>query len=103
MKRSEGSTGGAPSELVRWFLAVGCQNCVSQEVWLMVASDGVQRPVPPAGLLRCRAALEEQVRARGLRPVAAVEDMAREDVFESDEELDAFLAHVYAERHANLT
>jgi hypothetical protein len=29
--------------------------------------------------------------------------MAREDAFESDEELDAFLAHVYAERHANLT
>jgi hypothetical protein len=27
--------------------------------------------------------------------------MARDDIFETDEELDAFLAHVYAERHAN--
>ena len=45
---------------------------------------------------------EEQARRRGIRPVASVEDMACDDVFESDEELDAFLAHVYAERHANL-
>jgi hypothetical protein len=67
-------------------------------------SDGMeQRPVRPGGLARRRAALDEQVRSRGLRPVACVEEMAREDVFESDEELDAFLAHVYAERHANLT
>ncbi len=69
----------------------------------MVASDGVERPAQPAGLGRRRAALEEQVRSRGLRPVASVEDMAREDVFESGAELDEFLAHVYAERHANLT
>jgi len=59
--------------------------------------------MPPAALAQRRAALEEQVRLRRLRPVASVEDMAREDVFESDEELDEFLAHVYAERHANLT
>jgi hypothetical protein len=69
----------------------------------MVASDGMERPVWPAGLARRRAALEEQVRIRGLHPVVSAEDMAREDVFESDEELDAFLAHVHAERHANLT
>jgi hypothetical protein len=68
-----------------------------------VSSDGIERAAQPAGLARRRAALEEQVRSRGLRPVAAVEDMAREDVFESDEELDEFLAHVYAEWHANLT
>ena len=68
-----------------------------------MASDGLQRPVQPTGLARRRAALEEQVRSRGLRPVVSVENMAREDVFESDEELDEFLAHVYAERHANLT
>jgi hypothetical protein len=67
-----------------------------------VSSDGIERPARPAGLARPRAALDEQVRSRGLRPVASVEDMARDDVFESDEELDAFLAHVYAERQANL-
>jgi hypothetical protein len=49
-----------------------------------------------------RESLEEQVRRLGLRPVASVEDMARDDVFDSDAELDAFLAHVHAERHANL-
>jgi len=48
-------------------------------------------------------ALDEQVRRLGLRPVSSVDEMARDDVFDSDEELDAFLAHVYAERHANLT
>ncbi len=69
----------------------------------MVVSEGMERPTRPAGLARRRAALDEQVRSRGLRPVTSVEEMAREDVFESDEELDAFLAHVYAERHANLT
>ena len=50
-----------------------------------------------------RESLDEQVRRRGLRPVTSVEEMARHDVFESDEELDAFIAHVYAERHSNLT
>ncbi len=49
-----------------------------------------------------REKVEEQALRRGIRPVQSVEDMARDDVFESDEELDAFLAHVYAERHANL-
>jgi toxin FitB len=49
-----------------------------------------------------RESLEEQVRRLGLQPVASAEDMARDDIFDSDEELDAFLAHVHAERHANL-
>ena len=49
-----------------------------------------------------RESLDEQVRRRGIKPVTSVDDMARDDVFESDEELDAFLAHVYAERQANL-
>src|SRR5262249_11969668 len=63
---------------------------------------GMER-LPPAEFARPRAARDEQVRSRGLRLVASVEDMARDDVFESDEELDEFLAYVYAERHANLT
>jgi hypothetical protein len=52
---------------------------------------------------RRRESLDEQVERRGLRPVNSLDDVARDDVFESDEELDAFLAHVYAERQANLT
>ena len=50
-----------------------------------------------------RESLDEQASRRGIHPVRSVEDMARDDVFETDEELDAFLAHVHAERHANLT
>lgn len=49
-----------------------------------------------------RESLDEQVQRRGLRPVYSPDDVARDDVFESDEELDAFLAHVYADRQANL-
>jgi hypothetical protein len=57
------------------------------------------RPGDGAG----RENLVEQARRKGVRPVTSVDDMARFDVFDSDEELDAFLAHVHAERHANLT
>jgi hypothetical protein len=67
-----------------------------------VASRGGERPEHRAGVVR-HEALDEQVRRLGLRPVSSADEMARDDVFDSDEELDAFLAHVYAERHANLT
>jgi|tagenome__1003787_1003787.scaffolds.fasta_scaffold20942962_3 hypothetical protein len=49
-----------------------------------------------------RESLDEQVRRRGLKPIRSVDELACEGVFDTDEELDAFLAHVYAERHANL-
>jgi hypothetical protein len=41
-------------------------------------------------------------RRKGARPVESIHDLADPDVFETDEELDAFLAHVRAERDANL-
>lgn len=68
----------------------------------MGANEISQASVPPPTGGR-RESLDEQVRRRGLRPITSVEEMARDDVFESDQELDEFLAHVYAERHANLT
>jgi hypothetical protein len=46
--------------------------------------------------------IEEQVRRKGIRPVESVEDMAQDGVFESDEEVEQFLAHVYTARHADL-
>jgi hypothetical protein len=46
--------------------------------------------------------IEEQAWRKGIRPVERVEDMAQDGVFESDEELEEFLAHVYAARHADL-
>ena len=46
--------------------------------------------------------VDEQVKRKGVRPVESVRDMAQDGVFESDEELEQFLAHVYAARHADL-
>jgi hypothetical protein len=46
-----------------------------------------------------RESLDDQARRKGLRPVERVGDMARDGVFSSDEELEEFLAFVYATRH----
>jgi hypothetical protein len=45
---------------------------------------------------------EELARRQGVQPVESVEAMARPDLFESDDELDAFLADVYASRRAGM-
>jgi len=57
-----------------------------------------------AGQPRSRASvpLDELARRKGVRPVQSVEDMAEDGVFESDEELEEFLAYIYASRHADL-
>ena len=51
-----------------------------------------------------KVSLEEQARAKGLRPVDAIEDLDEFalDVWESDEDLRAFLADVRASRDADL-
>ena len=46
--------------------------------------------------------IDEQVKRKGVRPVESVREMAQDGVFGSDEELEQFLAHVYAARHADL-
>ena len=46
--------------------------------------------------------IDEQVKRKGVQPVESVRDMAQDGVFGSDEELEKFLAHVYAARHADL-
>ena len=43
---------------------------------------------------------EELARRQGVEPVASVDDLARPDLFESDEELDEFLADLYASRRS---
>jgi hypothetical protein len=45
---------------------------------------------------------EELVRRQGARPIASVAEMARPELFESDEELDEFLADLYASRRAGM-
>jgi len=44
----------------------------------------------------------ELARRQGVGPVRSVDDLARPGAFESDEELDEFLADLYESRHAGL-
>jgi hypothetical protein len=45
---------------------------------------------------------EEQVRQQGVQPIASVAELAFPGVWESDEELDEFLADLYASRRASM-
>ncbi len=55
--------------------------------------------VPPD---RSVESIDEQARRKGVRPIASADDLAQDGVFDTDEELDAFLVHVAAMRHADL-
>jgi hypothetical protein len=46
--------------------------------------------------------IDDQARRKGVHPVASAADLVQDGVFDTDEELDAFLAHVAAMRHADL-
>jgi hypothetical protein len=46
--------------------------------------------------------VEELLRRQGVRPIESVDELACPDLFESDEELDEFLAMVYADRRRGL-
>ena len=45
----------------------------------------------------------ELARLQGIEPVRSVDELVRPGTFESDEELDEFLADLYTSRHAGLT
>jgi len=47
------------------------------------------------------AELDEQARYKGVRPIPSVDEL-RADVFESDEELDEFLADLDKSRHQDM-
>jgi hypothetical protein len=49
-----------------------------------------------------QATLEELFRAKGIQPIESAEDLACDGVFESDKELEEFLAYTYAARRADL-
>jgi hypothetical protein len=51
---------------------------------------------------QARPTVEELARRKGVRPIKSLDDLAHDDVWESDEELDAFLAHLDAMRHTDL-
>jgi hypothetical protein len=50
---------------------------------------------------RERLSLDELARVQGVRPITSVAELVRDDVFESDEEVDEFIAFTYAMRHAD--
>lgn len=69
----------------------------------VAVSSGAESAAQPAiDQRRERLSLEERVCRRGIRPIESVDELARDDIFESDEELDAFLADLYASRHSGL-
>lgn len=43
---------------------------------------------------------DELVKRQGVTPGASLADLAQPDLWESDEEYDAFRTHLYASRHA---
>ncbi|WP_222850037.1 hypothetical protein [Trebonia kvetii] len=46
--------------------------------------------------------VSELARRQGVGPVVSVDELARPDLFESDEELADFLVDLYAARHTGL-
>jgi hypothetical protein len=66
----------------------------------MTSSNAERLPKHPGGVEHVPA--EELARRQGVGPVASVEDMFRPGTFESDEELDEFLADLYASRRAGM-
>jgi hypothetical protein len=48
---------------------------------------------------RVRESLDEQARRKGARPLQSVDELRDDDIFESDEELQAFLEDLDRSRH----
>jgi hypothetical protein len=64
-----------------------------------MSSSTEHTPVPQAAP---HVPAEEQIRQQGIQPIASVDELAFPGVWESDEELDEFLADLYASRRANI-
>lgn len=58
-----------------------------------------ERPIYPA--LRPRLSVEELLAAKNVQPIRSLDDL-RADTFESEEEVEEFIAFTYAERHRDL-
>ena len=46
--------------------------------------------------------IEELARRQGVKPITSIDELAQPDLWESDEEYEAFLADLYASRRAGL-
>ncbi|MDP9847459.1 hypothetical protein [Streptosporangium lutulentum] len=56
---------------------------------------------PISSPVRKKTSVDELIRAKRARPIRSVEDLTAH-TFESDEELDEFLAFIHSERHFDL-
>jgi hypothetical protein len=56
-------------------------------------------PIHPA--MRPRLSVEELLAAKNVQPIRSLDDL-KADTFESDEEVEEFIAFTYAERHRDL-
>jgi hypothetical protein len=63
----------------------------------MTADSAHYAAEPPKGAT----SLDDLARRKNVQAVTSADDLAQDDVFDSDEELDAFLEHVAATRHAD--
>jgi hypothetical protein len=66
----------------------------------MTAADDHSHAIMPAP--GAREALAEALRREGVQPIESVDDWAGDGIFESDDELDDFLAFTYAARRADI-
>ena len=66
----------------------------------MTASHDHVRHVTPQA--ERRATLDDLFRAKDAQPVRSADDLACDGIFETDEELEEFLAYTYATRRADL-
>lgn len=64
-----------------------------------MSSSAERTPAPHVAL---HVPAEEQIRQQGIQPITSVDELAFPEVWESDEELDEFLADLYASRRANV-
>lgn len=66
---------------------------------ISVSSNAERLPeYPPAE----HVSVEELARRQGVRPLSSADDLIEPGVFESDQELDDFLADLYASRRAGM-
>ena len=59
-------------------------------------TDSIQHPIENTETL------EEQLRRKGVQPIQSADALACDNIFETDEELEEFLAYTYAARRTDL-
>jgi len=78
---------------------MGTRSTVVEPAEVPVSTSG---PDSSAGTsIRPRVSVKQLLAAKNTRPIRSLDDLAA-DTFESDEELEEFLAFTYAERHRDL-